>query len=72
VKVPIRYGRKSDKHAGTFTMVFARSCSDPVKLGTGMVVPTRSECCESEHLLNEAEHLWAAERDSEKVAGHQR
>lgn len=69
MKVPIRYGRKSDKRAGTFTMVFARSCSDPVKLGTGMVVPTRSECCEPEHLLNEAEHLWAAERDSEKVAG---
>lgn len=50
-------------------MVFAKSCEEPEKLGTGIVVPARAECCEPEHLLEEAEHLWAAERDSEDVGG---
>ncbi len=69
VRVPIRYGRRSSKRGNTFTMVFARSCSEDEKLGTGLVIPTRAECCEPEHLVDEAEHLWAAERDSEDVSG---
>jgi hypothetical protein len=48
-------------------MVFARSCAEPGKLGSARVVPARAECCEPEHLLDESEHLWAAERDKEDV-----
>src|SRR5947209_6738240 len=61
VKVPIRYGRRSDKHGKTFTMVFARSCSEPGRLGTGIVVPALTECVRPEQLIEEAEHLWTAE-----------
>src|SRR5207244_3832183 len=67
VKVPIRYGRKSTKSG--YTMVFARSCSEAARLGTGLVVPVRAECCEPEHLFEEAEHLWAAERNEEQISG---
>jgi hypothetical protein len=50
-------------------MVFARSCSEDAKLGVGVVVPARAECCEPAHLLEEAEYLWAAEQDSEEMSG---
>lgn len=66
VKVPIRYGRRSPSRGNTFTMVFSKSCAEEAKLGTGVVVPARAECCVPEHLLEEAEHLWAAERNAEK------
>lgn len=33
------------------------------------MVPVRAECCEPEHLFQEAEHLWAAERDVEDISG---
>lgn len=69
VRVPIRYGKKSNKRGDTFTMVFARSCSEDAKLGSALVVPARAECCEPDHLLEEAEHLWAAERDSDARSG---
>lgn len=69
VKVPIRYGKKSKKRGGTYTMVFASSCSVAERLGTGVVVPARAECRGPEHLIEEAEHLWAAERDTEAVGG---
>lgn len=69
VRVPIRYGRKSSKRGDTFTMVFARSCSSPERLGTALVVPARAECCDPTHLLEEAECLWAAEQKSPDRAG---
>jgi hypothetical protein len=50
-------------------MVFAGSCEEDSKLGTGIVVPARAECCEPVHLVEEAEHLWAAERDREALSG---
>src|SRR2546427_3819513 len=61
VRVPIRYGRNSGTRGDTFTMVFATSCSDPAMLGTGIVVPTRANCRAPDHLVEEAECLWAAE-----------
>ena len=68
VRVPIRYGKRAAKNRGnTYTMVFAKSCSEDAKLGIGIVVPARAECCEPEHLLEEAEHLWAAERNCEEI-----
>jgi len=69
VRVPIRYGRKSSKRGNTYTMVFAKSCSEPGKLGTGLVAPACVECGKPEHLLEEAQYLWAAEQDSERVGG---
>lgn len=69
VNVPIRYGKKSKKRNNTYAMVFAMSCCEPEKLGTALVVPARAECCAPEHLLEEAEHLWAAERDVEAIGG---
>lgn len=50
-------------------MVFASSCSVSNQLGSGLVVPARAECSRPEHLLEEAEHLWAAERDTDKLGG---
>ena len=69
VVVPIRYGKQSTKRGGTYTMVFSRSCSESETLGTGLVVPARAECCEPVHFIEEAEHLWAAERDVETISG---
>jgi hypothetical protein len=69
VKAPIRYGKKTKKRGRTYTMVFSKSCSGPATLGTALVVPTRADCCEPEHLFEEAQHLWAAERDEETISG---
>lgn len=69
VKIPIRYGRRSNKRGGTFSMVFAMSCSPPESQGCGLVVPARAECCEPDHLIEEASQLWAAERDCSRVGG---
>lgn len=69
VRVPIRYGKRAKSRGNTYTMVFAKSCSEDAKLGIGLVVPARAECCEPEHLMEEAEHLWAAERNCEEISG---
>jgi hypothetical protein len=69
VRVPIRYGRVAKSRGNTYTMVFARSCEEDSKLGIGIVVPVRAECCEPVHLVEEAEQLWAAERDREALSG---
>ena len=68
VTAPIRYGKKAKKRGNTYTMVFTRTCSASEKLGTALVVPVRAECCEPEHLFQEAEQLWAAERDTEDIS----
>lgn len=68
VKVPIRYGRKS-KRNGTYSMVFSQSCSEPTRLGCGLVVPARVECAQPRQLLEEAGLLWAAERHAEQSSG---
>lgn len=69
VRVPIRYGRISKKRGNTYTMVFANSCAEESKLGIGIIVPARAECCGPEHLIEEVEHLWAAEQDDESLSG---
>lgn len=48
-------------------MVFAKSCQESEKLGTGIVVPTRAACSEPDHLFEEAKNLWAAEQNREDV-----
>ena len=69
VRVPIRYGKLASTRGNTYTMVFAKSCAEESKLGTAIVVPARAACCEPAHLIEEAEHLWAAERNSESISG---
>jgi hypothetical protein len=46
-------------------MVFARSAGP----GTALVVPVLAECGKPEHLFQEAQCLWAAERDVEQIEG---
>jgi hypothetical protein len=67
VTAPIRYGRLSISRGNTYTMVFSQSCSNPEKLGTGLVVGAAARCRNPDDLLLEAQHLWAAERNTLEV-----
>ena len=58
VRVPIRYGRRATKRGNSYTMVFSSGLADE-QLGTAIAIPFKSE-----DLFNEAEHLWAAERNA--------
>ena len=58
VKAPIRYGRRARKRGNSYTMVFSSGLAEG-QFGTAIAVPFKSE-----DLLNEADHLWAAERDA--------
>ena len=60
VKVPIRYGRRSNKRELTYTMVFSTSLNED-QFGQGIVVP-----CNSRDLIEEAVCLWTAETDCGK------
>ena len=55
VKVPIRYGRRSQSRGCTFTMVFSTSLSEQ-EFGHAIVVP-----CRSRDPIEEAVCLWTAE-----------
>lgn len=55
---PIRYGRRSEKRANTYTMVFSRGCEAGRGTAVRCVHPTSSV----DDLILEAEHLWAAEQ----------
>ena len=56
VRVPIRYGRRSQSRGKSYTMVFSAGL-EGAKFGTAIVIP-----CKSRDLVEEAKHLWAAER----------
>ena len=55
VKVPIRYGRRSESRQDCFTMVFSTSLNER-EFGCAIVVP-----CKSQDLIEEAVRLWTAE-----------
>lgn len=58
VKVPIRYGRRSQSRGNTFTMTFA-----PAGLGgQAVLVPCRAAIIDVPALVAEAEALWKAEQ----------
>ena len=57
VKVPIRYGRRSQSRGCSYTMVFSPGLSAE-QFGHGIVVPFKSR-----DVIKEAEYLWTAERD---------
>ena len=58
VRAPIRYGRRAMKRGNTYTMVFSSGLAEG-QFGAAIAVPFKSK-----DLLEEAEHLWAAERDA--------
>ena len=55
VRVPIRYGRRSSGRGDSYTMVFSPGLREE-QFGTAITIPFKSD-----NLLEEAEHLWAAE-----------
>ena len=57
VKIPIRYGRRSQSRGCSYTMVFSAGLSEE-QFGHGIVVPFISS-----KVVEEAESLWTAERD---------
>lgn len=64
VVVPIRYGRRSQSRGKSYTMVFSRSLlSDWDSMGKAVVVPCKRSVCCIKDFLQEAEALWAAERN---------
>ncbi len=62
VRVPIRYGRRSDKSRGkTYTMVFSNELSTE-RYGWALVVPCRNPVMSADELVIEGKALWAAEQ----------
>jgi hypothetical protein len=66
VKAPIRYGRKSWSRGNTYTMVLSKLIDIPDSRGTAIVVPCRKTISGAEDIIEEARHLWRAERDKQK------
>ena len=58
VRAQIRYGRRSRSRGNSYTMVFSSGLREE-QFGTAIAIPFKSE-----NLLEEAEHLWAAEAHS--------
>ena len=55
VRVPIRYGRRSERRGFSYTMVFSAGLPE-ADFGTAIVAP-----CKSQDLIEEAKSLWEAE-----------
>ena len=64
VRAPIRYGRKSGTRGNSYTMVFSAGLCEK-KFGQAIVVPCRRPVRDTDGLVEEAECLWAAERNSD-------
>ena len=65
VRVPIRYGRISTKRGCTYTMVFSMNLVPEERLGTAIIVQYRRRVKDVANLIDEAQQLWTAERDSD-------
>lgn len=68
VSVPIRYGRRSSSRGDTYTMVFSAGL-EKEKFGQAIVLPCRQSATTVDDLLEEARHLWAAERKRVRPEG---
>ncbi len=63
VLAPIRYGRRSKTRGNSYTMVFSESLTKrEANLGCAVAAPCIRSVHSVEALVEEAEHLWAAER----------
>lgn len=58
VTAPIRYGRLSESRGNSYTMVLSRLC----QAGQAQLVPCSHTISCLQELIEEAEHLWKAER----------
>ena len=67
VSVPIRYGRRSSSRGCSYTMVISPVLRKE-QFGRGIVIPCNKRANGVEDLIEEAEHLWAAERGKEWTA----
>ena len=68
VHAPIRYGRLSRSRGCTYTMVFSKQLDDPNKpdgYGRAIVLACRAPVTSAVDLVEEAQHLWQAERGKE-------
>jgi hypothetical protein len=70
VRVPIRYGRRSETRGNSYTMVYSGELgtSDDT-LGVAWVVPCRRPVRSAGDLFAEAEALWAAEQPPDSRCG---
>lgn len=57
VRVPIRYGRKSQTWGNAFTMIFDANAIG----GQGLLVPCKAQVSSFDQLVEEVQCLWAAE-----------
>lgn len=70
VSAPIRYGRESEKtRGGTYTMVFSPELVETNQFGLVIAVPCKRFISSVEGLIDEAEKLWTAERNSDTSNG---
>jgi hypothetical protein len=70
VFAPIRYGRRSGKRGNSYTMVFSEALTKrAVHLGRAVAIPFIRPVHSVQALVEEAEHLWAAERKSDSFNG---
>lgn len=66
VRAPIRYGRRSQTREKSYTMVFSEALNrDKAKLGWAIFVPCKRSVQKVEQLVEEAQILWTAERNSD-------
>jgi hypothetical protein len=68
VRVPIRYGRRSNDRNGTYTMVFSNELC-PDRLGSAIAVACRRRIRDGTDLAKEAEALWDAEQTTARRTG---
>lgn len=68
VQAPIRYGRISKDREKTYTMVFSIELL-PARVGWALVMPCRCPVINADHLVQEAQALWAAEQPTPSIPG---
>lgn len=68
VETPIRYGRVSEGRKNTYTMVFSNELL-PARTGWALAVPCRCPVSSADHLVQEAQALWAAEQSKPSTPG---
>ena len=68
VRAPIRYGRCSSSRGHTYTMVFSAGM-EKERFGQAIVLPCRQPATTVDDLIEEARHLWSAERKVERTKG---
>jgi len=62
VKLPIRYGRKSESRNYTYTMIFSTDCRSKDKLGEGIFIPFKKELT-IEQIINQGKPMIEAEHN---------